>query len=277
MTGNGADSVPNSPGTVAASRLRIATVAGSLGHHPGTARPAFLLQPARPIERAVHVKIAGPIERAVGMHPARPIERAVATTPECVAAGAIQVPAGTLRLQARSLGAEPVPVRGQAPPVVDVGVRPNVSGRPLRPESITLQRRGRPIVPPRFESRPLRPQCVAHARHSSRVCAVLARSGRLARPVQSVAVSLLAAPLLANPVLANRAQLSLSLVPPLRAGDEASCARPTAMIRSVIAGVPAPISDCPLPCGVIWLVSPAIPVPSGVRTVRVKPGSAGPI
>ncbi|HTA07466.1 MAG TPA: hypothetical protein VK836_03090 [Streptosporangiaceae bacterium] len=88
---------------------------------------------------------------------------------------------------------------------------------------------------------------------------------------------MVATPLLATTVLATTGQLILSLVPPLGAGDEAGCARPAAMVRSAIAVVPAPISDCLLPCGVLSLVSPAIPVPGGVRTVRVKPGRAGPI
>ena len=252
MTGNGAISVPTSPGTVAACPLRIAAVAGSLGHLPGTERPASPLQPARLIERAVRVKPARPIERAVRVRPARPIERAVGVerawpigravaTPERAAVGAIQVPAGTLRLQAPSFGAEPVPIRGRAPPVVYIGVRANVSAGPVRPESITLERRGGPVVPPWFKARPLGPQCVAHARHCSRICAVIAPPGRLARPVQSVVVCLLGATV----------QLTLSLMPPLRAGNDAGRAGPAAMIRPVIAGVTAPISDCALPCSII--------------------------
>ena len=228
---------------------------------PRTERPAFPLQPARLIERAVRVKRpieraipvrSRPIERAVRVRPARPIERAVGVerawpigravaTPERAAVGAIQVPAGTLRLQAPSFGAEPVPIRGRAPPVVYIGVRANVSAGPVRPESITLERRGWPVVPPWFKARPLGPQCVAHARHCSRICAVIAPSGRLARPVQSVVVCLLGATV----------QLTLSLMPPLRAGNEAGCAGPAAMIRPVIAGVTAPISDCALPCSII--------------------------
>ena len=186
------------------------------------ARPierAIPVRLARPIERTVRVKPARPIERAIGVQRTRPIGRTVAT-PECAAAGAIQVPAGTLRLQARSLRAEPVPIRGRAPPVVYIGVRTNVSAGPLWPEFITLERRCWPVVPPRFKTRPLRPQCVTHARHGSRVCAVLAGSGRLAWPGQPVAI----------PLLVTTAQLSFSLVPPLRVGDEAGCPGPAATI-----------------------------------------------
>jgi hypothetical protein len=160
-----------------------------------------------------------------------------------------------------------VPVRGRTARVVSVIVRSQVSARPLRPESITLEGRGGPVVPSRVKSRPLRPQCVPYARHSSRVCAVLAGSGRLAWTIQSIAVCL----------VATAAKLSSSLVPPLRAGDEAGWPGPATPIRPVIAGVTAPINASALPCGVVERVSPGIRVPGGIKSVRLTLGRADPM
>jgi hypothetical protein len=49
------------------------------------------------------------------------------------------------------------------------------------------------------------------------------------------------------------------------------------MIRPVVPGATAAISDRALPCGVIRRASQSIPVPGGIRTVGVGPGRAAPM